>query len=64
MKCFNDIDFHLFVESLIKTIELKDAYTAGHSRRVSEISELICRGMNMPEYVPFNSTKTAIAVCS
>jgi HD-GYP domain-containing protein (c-di-GMP phosphodiesterase class II) len=49
MKCFNDIDFHLFVESLIKTIELKDAYTAGHSRRVSEISELICRGMNMPE---------------
>jgi len=49
MKCFNDIDFHLFVESLIKTIELKDLYTAGHSRRVSEISELICRGLNMSD---------------
>lgn len=47
MKSFKDIDFHLFVESLIKTIELKDIYTAGHSRRVSEIAELICRGLNM-----------------
>jgi HD-GYP domain-containing protein (c-di-GMP phosphodiesterase class II) len=49
MKSFNDIDFHLFVESLIKTIELKDLYTAGHSRRVSEISELICKGLNMSD---------------
>lgn len=49
MKSFKDIDFHLFVESLIRTIELKDLYTAGHSIRVSEISELICRGLNMSE---------------
>ena len=48
MICFKDVDFHLFVESLIRTIELKDMYTAGHSRRVSEIAELICRGLNMP----------------
>lgn len=49
MTCFNDVDFHLFIESLTRTIELKDMYTAGHSRRVSELAELICRGMHMPE---------------
>jgi putative nucleotidyltransferase with HDIG domain len=48
MICFKDVDFHLFVESLIRTIELKDIYTAGHSRRVSEIAELMCRGLDMP----------------
>lgn len=37
-----DIDFHLFIESLTRTIELKDMYTAGHSRRVSEIAEQLC----------------------
>jgi len=49
MKSFKDIDFHLFVESLIRTIELKDLYTAGHSRRVSEVSELICKGLGMSD---------------
>jgi len=49
MKSFEDVDFHLFVESLIRTIELKDMYTAGHSRRVSEVSELICKGLGMSE---------------
>jgi len=43
MICLEDIDFHLFIESLTRTIELKDMYTAGHSRRVSEIAEHICR---------------------
>jgi len=47
MICFKDVDFHLFVESLIRTIELKDRYTAGHSRRVSEIAELLCKGLHM-----------------
>lgn len=49
MTCFNDIDFHLFIESLTRTIEIKDMYTAGHSRRVSEIAELICRGLKMTD---------------
>lgn len=49
MTCFNDIDFHLFIESLTRTIEIKDMYTAGHSRRVSEIAELICRSLNMTD---------------
>lgn len=47
MKAFKNIDFHEFVESLIKTIELKDIYTGGHSKRVSEIAELICCNMGM-----------------
>ena len=47
MVVFRDIDFHGFIESLIKTIELKDIYTAGHSKRVSEFAEFICRAMGM-----------------
>ncbi|MGC8721405.1 MAG: HD domain-containing phosphohydrolase [Caldisericaceae bacterium] len=41
-----------FVEMLkvlINTVELKDTYTAGHSKRVSRISELIAEEMNLPE---------------
>ena len=34
MPRLKDIDFHLFIESLLRTIELKDMYTAGHSRPV------------------------------
>ena len=49
MTCFKNVDFHLFIESLTRTIELKDLYTAGHSRRVSELAELICREMRMSD---------------
>ncbi|HOP29993.1 MAG TPA: HD-GYP domain-containing protein [Spirochaetota bacterium] len=48
MQSFRNIDFHGFVEGLIKTIELRDLYTSGHSKRVSEIAELISHEMNMP----------------
>ncbi len=34
---------------LVSIVELKDTYTAGHSVRVSEISELIARKMGLPE---------------
>lgn len=47
MACLNNIDFHLFIESLTRTIEIKDVYTAGHSRRVSEIAELIGKGLHL-----------------
>lgn len=47
MSSLQDIDFHLFIESLIRTIELKDMYTAGHSRRVSEIAEQLCLDCGM-----------------
>ena len=46
---FRDIDFHKFTESLMKTMELKDCYTAGHSKRVAEIASLITRELNLSE---------------
>ncbi len=49
MTSFKNIDFHLFIESLTRTIELKDMYTAGHSRRVSEIAEQVCKDAGMSD---------------
>ncbi len=49
MPRLEDIDFHLFIESMLRTIELKDVYTAGHSRRVSEIAEQLCLECGMSE---------------
>ncbi len=40
------ISFHTFVESLTTLIELKDSYTAGHSDRVSKLSEKIAKAMD------------------
>lgn len=34
-----EIDFHAFLRSLMKVIEAKDFYTAGHSDRVADIAE-------------------------
>jgi putative nucleotidyltransferase with HDIG domain len=45
MLSLKNIDFHSFIESLTRTIELKDIYTAGHSKRVSEITDMICSEM-------------------
>ncbi|HOP62024.1 MAG TPA: HD-GYP domain-containing protein [Spirochaetota bacterium] len=49
MTTLKDIDFHQFVEGLTKTIELRDLYTSGHSKRVSELSELLAREMKLTE---------------
>lgn len=38
MSAANAIDFHLFSESLLRVIEVRDRYTAGHSRRVSRMA--------------------------
>ena len=38
-----------FVGSLAQALDARDAYTAGHSRRVSEYSCAIARAMNIPE---------------
>src|SRR5665213_2297251 len=38
-----------FVGSLAQALDARDAYTAGHSRRVSEYSCAIARAMNLPE---------------
>jgi putative nucleotidyltransferase with HDIG domain len=37
-----------FVGSLAQALDARDAYTAGHSRRVSEYSCAIARAMNLP----------------
>src|SRR5262249_38316163 len=38
-----------FVGSLAQAIDGRDAYTAGHSRRVSEYSTAIAKAMNLPQ---------------
>jgi putative nucleotidyltransferase with HDIG domain len=38
-----------FVGSLAQALDARDAYTAGHSRRVSEYSCAIARAMNLPQ---------------
>jgi putative nucleotidyltransferase with HDIG domain len=38
-----------FVGSLAQALDARDAYTAGHSRRVSEYSCTIAQAMNLPE---------------
>ena len=37
------------VEALASTVELRDAYTAGHQRRVSKIATAMARRMGLPE---------------
>ena len=39
--------FHSFIRSLVKTIEAKDIYTAGHSDRVADISEKIAKKLGL-----------------
>ena len=39
------------VEALASTVERRDAYTAGHQRRVSEIAAAVARRMNLSEDV-------------
>jgi putative nucleotidyltransferase with HDIG domain len=38
-----------FVGSLAQALDARDAYTAGHSRRVSEYSSAIAKAMNLPD---------------
>lgn len=43
------VDFHQFSESLVRAIEAKDIYTAGHSDRVALLTGELARFMNLPE---------------
>lgn len=43
-----DSVFEQTVESLSSTIELRDAYTAGHARNVGKLAEAIALEMNLP----------------
>ncbi len=37
------------IQALVDMIEKRDTYTAGHTRRVAQYSEMIARKMNLPE---------------
>ncbi len=43
------IDFHVFIDNLVSTIEAKDLYTAGHSTRVADLSYIIAKHMDFDE---------------
>ncbi len=42
-----NIDFHVFVDNFVSAVEAKDAYTAGHSDRVADISLLIAKELGL-----------------
>ena len=44
-----NIDFHLFVDNFVSAIEAKDAYTAGHSDRVADMSMLLANKIGLSE---------------
>lgn len=44
-----NIDFHVFVDNFILAVEAKDSYTAGHSDRVADFSQLLSKALNMTE---------------
>ncbi len=41
-----NINFHVFIDNLVSTIEAKDLYTAGHSTRVADLAFIIAEHMN------------------
>ena len=47
--CSNTIDFHEIVECIASALDAKDPYTAGHSRRVSDMALVLCRLMGLKE---------------
>lgn len=48
--CSNEIDFHEIVECIASALDAKDPYTAGHSRRVSDMALVVCRLMGLKEH--------------
>ncbi len=43
----NGIDYHEIIECITSALDAKDANTAGHSKRVSELSLEVCRLLDM-----------------
>lgn len=44
-----ELSLEATVQSMAATLELRDAYTAGHQRRVSELATAIARELGLPE---------------
>lgn len=45
--CNHDINYHEIIECITCALDAKDAYTAGHSQRVSDMSLKVCEIMGM-----------------
>lgn len=48
-----NIDFHLFVDNFVSAIEAKDAYTAGHSDRVADMSMILAERLGVSDREQF-----------
>lgn len=47
--CQHDLNYHEIIECITCALDAKDAYTAGHSKRVSDMSMKVCLLMGMPK---------------
>lgn len=45
--CF--VDYHEIIDCITSALDAKDAYTADHSKRVSDMAEKVCRVLDLPE---------------
>lgn len=41
------IDYHEIIECIVSALDAKDAYTAGHSQRVSDMALVVCKLMGL-----------------
>lgn len=48
-KRINQVDYHEIIECIMSAVDAKDPYTAGHSKRVSDMSLLVCNIMGLNE---------------
>lgn len=46
---FGGIDYHEIIECLVSALDAKSPYTAGHSKRVSDMALAVCRQIGMKE---------------
>ena len=44
-----EIDYHEIIECIMCALDARDAYTAGHSQRVSDMAMIICKLMDLKE---------------
>jgi HD-GYP domain-containing protein (c-di-GMP phosphodiesterase class II) len=50
MNPLDNINFHLFVESLVRAVETRDSYTAGHSDRVADLARDLAIHLGLPAW--------------
>ncbi|MDO5574746.1 MAG: HD-GYP domain-containing protein [bacterium] len=43
----NEIDYHEIIDCIVSALDARDAYTAGHSQRVSDMAVITCRLMGI-----------------